>query len=122
MNLQQIQDRLNILTEYVLTKDELLRLGLEYGWGASKIGQIYNIMQHFEQMPEQNFSYEDVENAFLEIGIDYQMIKSLFLIFYSRWIYIKTIKVYLQTNYKTFGNVSGEYVDMYNELFLKTDK
>lgn len=123
MHLEEIKERLDLLTAYVLSNDEFFRIALEYGWGYSKIEKIHSIMWNFEQNLDQNFTYADIDMSFKNIGIDYQTIKSLFLIFYRKHMYINTIKRYLQTNHAAFnGQISSEYIPMYNELFNKINK
>lgn len=112
-----LEERVELLTECVLNNCQFSKLALSFGWEENTRKEIFNIMDKYFYNKSQNYSYGDIENDFNSIGINYQYLKLLFLMFYENRQYVPVIKQYLATNYEAYGNVSGEYVEIYNELF-----
>lgn len=114
-----LEEKVELLTDIVVHGDRISKLALELDWEPAKIRKIYSIMDRFFYDEKQEYKYTDVDSAFWNIGISYQEIKPIFIIFFENDQYISVIKRYLKTNCESYGNVSGEYVSMYRELFIK---
>jgi len=114
-----LEEKVELLIDCVAHEDELSKLALEMNWTPAKIRQIHDIMGKFLDDTKEEYNYMDVNGEFNKIRITYQDLKSIFRIFYDNCQYIPVIKRYLKTNHEAHGNVSCEYITMYEDLFKK---
>lgn len=111
-----LEDKVSLLIDGLIKNQPLSVWALGLGYDNEKIVQIFKIMEKYWNLPCENYNFNDIERDFNSIGIDYQILKSLLRVFYDQHQYLKVIRNYLNTNYKQLGNVSIEYIDMYNNL------
>lgn len=82
--------------------------------------EVHEIMEHFSTMDNKDYGYSHVESEFSRVlNIGYQEIKPILIKLYKKNLYIDVIANYLKTNYNSFGNVSSEYSDVFNDLLEK---
>lgn len=111
-----LEEKVELLTKVVLYNDKIAHLVLSSSLGLKAYNAIFDIMDAFEHKPFNLYNYLNVESEFWKIGIDRQTLKCVLIIFYQERRFISTLTNYLDTNFKDFGNVSSELVDMYNDL------
>lgn len=131
MDLENLRDKVNILVAIATTKDkftiDINRFALCSGLNSHNIEQIFDIMDEFLNIErrignnlesnEHPYSYNDIEAKFAPLGITYQNLKSLFIIFYENNKYLSVIRRYLIME-SALGGVAMEYKDMYDVLVL----
>ena len=112
-----LEEKVELLEQCVVHNSGFAKLALESQWDKKTRDSIFKIMDKYFT-GSQDYSFMDVENDFDKIGMSYQHLKGLFNMFYENHQYITVLTQYLKTNFKSFGNVSSEYNDMYRELVL----
>ena len=111
-----LEEKVELLTKVVLYNDKIAHLVLSSSLEFEAYDAIFDIMDAFEHKSFNLYNYLNVESEFWKIGIDRQTLKCIFIIFYQERRFISTLTNYLDTNFKDFGNVSSELVNMYNDL------
>lgn len=111
-----LEEKVELLTKVVLYDDKIACLVLSSSLKFEAYDAIFDIMDTFEHKSFDLYNYLNVESEFGKIGIDRQTLKCILIIFYQERRFISTLTNYLDTNFKYFGNVSSELVDMYNDL------
>ncbi len=79
------------------------------------------LLNEFENRNDE-WTYADFEKRLSEIkkGAYYQDAKGIIITAHKLGQWPKTVKRYLFTNYKSFGNVSAEFVSIFNEIYSST--
>lgn len=114
-----IEEKVYWLERIALDNDGMARFALSYGWTCDFVNKIYSTMELFWQKDPTTYGYADVDRAFRErCNLNYQDIKSIFLVLYRNGHYLDVLTNYLKTNAESFGNVSSEYHEMYEDLVL----
>lgn len=88
-------------------------------WGCKMALAKYkeNLLNEFEQRTD-DWSFGDLEQRASELkkGTNYQHVKGIISEAHKLGLWPKTVKRYLLTNYKCFGNVSAEYGSVFSEI------
>lgn len=113
-----LEEKVELLTNVVLYDDKIARLVLSCSLGIGAYNAIFDIMDNFDKKPFGSYNFYDIEREFEKIGVDRQTLKIVLKTFYAERRFINTLTNYLKTNYESFGNVSCELVDMYNDLVV----
>ncbi|MGM3159397.1 hypothetical protein [Dickeya undicola] len=77
-----------------------------------------NLLNEFEARTDE-WSYADFERRLTELkrGTNYQHAKSIINDAFKSGKWPMTVKRYLLTNYKSFGNVSAEFTTTFNQIY-----
>lgn len=93
-----IEEKVYWLERIALDNDAMARLALSYGWTYDFVNKIYSTMELFWQKEPSSYSYVDVEKAFRErCNLNYQDLKSIFLVLYRNRQYLDVLTNYLDT-------------------------
>lgn len=116
-----LEEKVDFLTKVVIEHCPISRMALIYNLDPNQVENIYQIFDKYFKKCEKNedFTFMDVENDFRPMGIDYQSLKGIISAFYEAGKYEGVIWQYLYTNYKIYGNVSSEYINIFNTLHSK---
>lgn len=111
------KEKIDYLVDYVITEDEICLMALKNNWNKEKLTIIYEIMDKY--LLKDDYEYTDIENDFdKKLNMNYQDLKPLFIYFYKNSKYEKVIAKYLETNFRSYDNVSSEF----DEIFKKYKK
>ena len=120
-----IEDMVNEIKEEDKVYNEVFFKEPSYEKSASLIN-IMDIMEQLKGVPvaavgavsekNEEFTFVDIENDFMSMGIDYQSLKGIISAFYEAGKYESVIWQYLVTNYEMYKNVSSEYIEIFNAL------
>ena len=77
-----------------------------------------NLLNEFEaRSDEWTYGDFDIRLSEIKLGQNYQHVKEIILSAHESRRWPNTVKRYLLTNFRVFNNVSGEYAEVFREIY-----